>query len=116
MDFWERIDSLISSGEMVIDRPKGSLHPRITEIVYPLDYGYLKDITGGDRNELDFWQGSMSEKRIVAIACTVDTMKKDAEVKLLIGCTEEEINIVNEFHNNRYMSCVIVRRDGFSQA
>ena len=26
-------------------------------------------------------------------------MKKDSEIKLLIGCTDDEINTVYEFHN-----------------
>jgi len=115
MDFWERLDSLISSGEIVIDRHPGSSHPNFPEIVYPLGYGYLKGFSGGDGNELDVWQGSLPERKLIGIACTVDIMKNDAEVKLLIGCTEEEIHIIEKFHNNRYMSCVIIRRDGFSR-
>jgi inorganic pyrophosphatase len=116
MDFWETLDNFLTSGEVVIDRPKGSSHPRFPEIVYPLGYGYLKGVFGGDGNELDVWQGSMTEKRLVAVACTVDTMKKDVEAKLLIGCTEEEINIVDKFHNSKYMSCVIIRRKELPQA
>jgi inorganic pyrophosphatase len=115
MDFWETLDNLLASGEVVIDRPMGSSHRRFPEIVYLLDYGYLRDVSGGDGNELDVWRGSMPEERLVAVACTVDTMKKDAEVKLIIGCTEKEINIIEKFHNSRYMSCVIIRRKEFAQ-
>ena len=114
MDFWERLDSIIASGEVIIDRPKGSVHPRHPAIVYPLDYGYIKDVKGGDGNELDVWLDSMPDKQLVAVVCTVDTMKNDAEVKLLIGCTDEEIDIVNEFHNsNLYMSGIVIRRNEY---
>ena len=111
MSFWNRLDKLLDSAEMIIDRPKGSRHPKYTGIVYPLDYGYLSNTSGGDGNEIDIWCGSESLNRLVAIICTVDTMKNDTEIKLLIGCTETEIEIVNRFHNeNQYMSGLVVRR------
>lgn len=85
MDFWIRLDNLIASNKIVIDRPKGSSHPRYPELMYPLDYGYLKETSGGDGKEIDVWRGSLKDSRLVAIACTVDTLKRDTEVKLLIG-------------------------------
>ena len=110
MDFWTRLDDLIQSSELVIDRPKGNTHPRYPELVYPLDYGYLKETSGGDGNEIDIWRGSMNGNRLVAIACTVDTIKRDAEVKLLIDCTDDEIEIINRFHNNYHMSGIVIKR------
>ncbi len=111
MDFWERLENLLAPNEIVIDRPKGSLHPEHPAIVYPLDYGFLKGISGGDGNDLDIWLGSMPEKRLVAVICTADSLKNDTEVKLLIGCTVEEIDIVDRFHNRgNYMSGIIIRR------
>jgi len=50
-------------------------------------------------------------RHLVAIICTVDTLKNDTEIKLLLGCTEKEIEIVNRIHNdNDYMSGLLVRR------
>jgi len=47
----------------------------------------------------------------VAVICTVDSLKNDTELKLLLGCTEKEIDIVDRFHNeNKYMSGMVVRR------
>lgn len=46
-EFWELIDKLINSSEIVIDRPKGSKHPRYNYI-YKFDYGYLKNTTSPD--------------------------------------------------------------------
>jgi len=59
---------------------------------------------------MDVWRGSIADGLLVAIVCTVDTMKKDAEIKLLVGCTEAEIDTVRRFHNNNYMSGIIIRR------
>ena len=113
MDFWNRIEKLITENEIIIDRPKGSVHPRFPTIRYPLDYGYLKGTNSGDGNDIDVWCGSIPNSGLIGIACTVDSMKGDSEVKLLIGCTEEEIKIVKQFHNNDYMSCIIIQRNQF---
>ncbi|HET6420208.1 MAG TPA: hypothetical protein VFG19_08635 [Geobacteraceae bacterium] len=115
-DFWERLDRLVAENEVVIDRPTGAVHPRYPEIVYPLDYGYLKGTSGGDGNEIDVWRGSLRPARLVAIACTADTLKGDAEIKLLLGCTAEETGIVYRFHNdNDYMSGMLVKREGIER-
>jgi hypothetical protein len=39
---------LVRSSELVIERPRGSCHPRHPAIVYPLDYGYLKSTSSSD--------------------------------------------------------------------
>jgi inorganic pyrophosphatase len=113
MDFWTRLDILVSSHEVVIDRRKGAAHPRYPELVYPLDYGFLQGTSGGDGNEVDVWRGSITPAQLVAVVCTVDTLKGDAEIKLLLGCTDDEIGIVTRFHNgNDYMSGIVVKREG----
>lgn len=112
MSFWTKLDRLIASHEIVIDRPKGSAHPRFPDLVYPLDYGYLKSTSSGDGNEIDVWRGSLESNKLVAVICTVDTRKKDVEVKLLIGCNDREITVVNKFHNQgKLMSGILLRRD-----
>lgn len=40
--FWNAIDILVKSHNIIIDRPKGSSHPEYKDTVYPLDYGYLE--------------------------------------------------------------------------
>ena len=43
--------------------------------------------------------------------CIVDLMKKDSEIKLLIGCTEEEKEIIYKTHNETpYMKGILIRR------
>lgn len=112
MDFWTRFDRLLEANDIVIDRPRGTTHPRYSEVVYPLDYGYLIGVSGGDGNEIDVWRGSRIPSELVGVVCTVDTLKSDAEVKLLVGCTDDEIDVVDRFHNgNNYMSGIVVLRD-----
>jgi len=110
--FWLYLDSLIRSAELVIDRPKGSSHPRYPSTIYPLDYGYLAGTSGGDGQEVDVWRGS-AEYKLDAVICTVDVLKRDVEVKLLLGCTAEEKAIVSDFYNaTEHMASMLVQREG----
>lgn len=36
-----------------MDRPLGSAHPRHPDMVYPVNYGYVPDVIGGDGEEQD---------------------------------------------------------------
>lgn len=109
-DFWAALDELVSKSKIVIDRPKGSAHPRFPGFIYRVDYGYLKDTASMDGAGIDVWVGS-GEKTVDAVMCIVDLMKRDSEIKILIGCTEEEKQIVYETHNeSSYMKGVMIRR------
>lgn len=109
--FWHTIDQLVASSEIVIDRPKGGPHPRWPELIYPLDYGYLTGTNGGDGSGIDVWLGSGSHMQTVAIACTASGRQRDMEIKLLLGCNDDEVEIVSTFLNQTAgLPCVIVRR------
>ena len=109
-DFWNALDELVNNSEIVIDRPKGTRHPKYPNFIYKVDYGYLQNTSSMDGAGIDVWVGS-AEKKIDAIICTVDLMKKDSEIKILIGCTEEEKDIVYEMHNEtEFMKGILVRR------
>ena len=111
LHFWQAIDKLISSGNSIIDRPKGSAHPRYPEIRYELDYGYIENTASMDGSGIDVWRGSLPEGKCDAIICTVDLWKRDSEIKLLIGCTEEEKAIAYNFHNkSEFMKGIMIRR------
>ena len=109
--FWDAIDVLVSSGNIVIDRPKGSTHPKFPHIQYDVDYGYLENTMSMDGDGIDVWRGSLPHQTVDAILCTVDLLKKDSEIKILLGCTEEEKDIIYQFHNNSaYMKGILLRR------
>ena len=108
--FWKMLDSLVRDSEIVIDRPKGTVHPKYPDFVYEVDYGYLKDTSSMDGAGIDVWVGS-GEKRVDAVMCTVDCLKRDSEIKILIGCTEEEKLSVYRAHNDtQYMKGIMIRR------
>ncbi len=109
-DFWNALDELVSTSEIVIDRPKGSAHPRFPDFICRVDYGYLKDTSSMDGAGIDVWVGS-GGKTVDAVMCIVDLMKRDSEIKILIGCTEEEKMEVYRTHNEtQYMKGVLIRR------
>lgn len=110
-EFWNAIDELVNHAEIVIDRPKGTAHPKYPTFIYKVDYGYLKNTTSMDGDGIDVWVGSKKDKKIDAIMCIVDMMKKDSEIKILIGCTEEEKELVYQIHNEtQFMKGILIRR------
>lgn len=108
--FWQALDELVASSEVKIDRPAGSRHPRSTQVIYPLDYGFLTGTSGGEGDEVDVWRGSLEHGHLDAAMCTVDLKKRDVELKLLLGCTEEEKRIVWDFHTGTHTGLVLMRR------
>ncbi len=51
------------------------------------------------------------ERKDVGIICTVDLLKRDSEIKILIGCNEKEIDYIYNFHNeSQYMKGILIRR------
>ena len=108
--FWVALDKLVAESKIIIDRPKGSRHPKYPKLVYPVNYGYLENTSSMDGGGIDIWKGKDGEK-IDAIICTVDLMKRDSEIKILIGCNEEEKRLVLDAHNNsEYMKGIFIRR------
>ena len=109
-EFWNFADALLARSRIMIDRPKGSIHPQNPEAIFPLDYGYLEGTVSGDGFGIDVWLGSLGKKRVTAVVCTIDMAKSDAELKLLIGCTPKEQDLILKLHNRGSQSAILVRR------
>ncbi len=109
--FWQKLESLFFSSELVIDRPKNSVHPKYANMIYPVDYGYLKDTASSDKNGIDVFVGSQKEKTVDYIVVAVDILKKDIEVKILWSCTEEEIkNILLFLNQSDYQKTILLSK------
>ena len=103
--FWRSMSQLLITNSISIDRPRGSVHPRYSSVIYPLDYGYIENTTSSDGGGIDVWLGSLNTvanmdgvKTLTGILCTFDRLKRDAEIKLLIGCSAEDIQVIRDFH------------------
>ncbi len=110
-DFWDYLDLLVATQMLVIDRPKGSTHPRYPDLVYPLDYGFLEGTTTVDGAGIDVWRGTGEVSlKVVALILTVDLKKKDSEIKIMLSCTESELQKALDFQNTFSMRAMLVRR------
>jgi inorganic pyrophosphatase len=111
IEFWNALDKIVSNSEVVIDRPKGTRHPKYPSLLYEVDYGYLKNTSSMDGGGIDVWRGTDKEQKIDAIMCIVDLSKRDSEIKILIGCTEEEKKKIYKLHNeSEYMKGIMIFR------
>lgn len=65
-----------------------------------------------DGGGIDLWKGIKENPVIDVIICTVDLRKRDSEIKLLLGCTEGEKEIIYRFHNqDQYLKGILIDRD-----
>ncbi len=110
--FWQKLDTLYLSSKLVIDRPKNSCHYKYSNLVYPVDYGYLTDTTtSSDQVPIDVFKGSIKTNTVQALAISADILKKDCEVKLLVGVSEEEEEEIMSFLNQtEFQKAVLIRR------
>ncbi len=109
-EFWLAADKLVAECEIIIDRPKGTAHPKYPDFIYHMDYGYLKNTSSCDGEGIDVWVGS-GERKADAVMCIIDMTKKNSEIKILIGCTEEEKQIVYSTHNTYFMKGLLINRE-----
>lgn len=76
-------DILHKPVEVVIDRPMGSFHPEHKDLYYPVNYGYVEGILGGDQEEQDVYFLGIDKpvKRAEGIIIAVIHRKNDVEDK-----------------------------------
>ncbi|MDR1302092.1 MAG: hypothetical protein LBK43_06445 [Treponema sp.] len=110
--FWEYLNKLVQENEIIIDRPKGTRHPKYDTIVYEFDYGYIKHTKTTDGSGIDVFKGSLPSKNVNTIICTIDLYRKDIEIKVLIGCTVIEKRRIYDFLNNHEsMKAIMIEKD-----
>lgn len=108
-EFWEMLHTLVLTSKIVIERPKGTLHPRYNDMRYPFDYGYLDNTSTGDGEGIDIWIGSLNTLNISGVVCTVDTDKRDVELKILLGCTVDDMDEILKIHNQETQSAILFK-------
>lgn len=108
--FWSTLVELVSSHKLVIDRPKGLPHPRHPTSVYTLDYGYLHGTASCDGRGIGAWLGSLSDRDVTGIICAVDLEQRDAELKILLGCTPAEMETAHNMHSLGGQSAILIER------
>ena len=95
---WAHWETLIEQNGYTLDRPTGTPHPDYPRIIYPIDYGYINNTIGTDRQEVDLFVGR-AENGLVGTLLTTDHRKGDREFKLLYNCAPSDIYMVHGFIN-----------------
>lgn len=51
-------------------------------------------------------------QKVNAVICTIDLKKKDSEIKILIGCTNTETEIIyNAYNSSKFMKGILITRE-----
>lgn len=109
--FWATIDRLVETSHIIIDRPRGVTDPNISDFIYPVSYGYLNNSISKDNKGINVWVGSDNKMDVDAIICTISLDNSKSNVCILIGCTEQEKDILNDLHNsNDNLKGILIRR------
>lgn len=108
---FEKLDQILAQSTVVVDRPRGSRHPRYQEYIYPMDYGYLEGTKSQDGDGIDVWIGTGNQKDITGMLVIADALKKDSEVKVLLGCSHKEMKIALEHSNRGDMATILIERE-----
>ena len=109
--FWQKIDTLYFSNRLVIAREKGSAHPMYHNLIYPVDYGYLEDTQIEQSEGIAVYKGSGSDYMVTTLVVAADILKKEIDVKLLVGCSPaEEEDILRFLNQTDFQKSVLVRR------
>lgn len=100
---------------IVMDRPIGTPHPKHPDIIYPINYGYIPEVYGGDGEELDVYLLGVTERveKYTARIIGIVHRKDDVEDKLAaapegMSFSSSEIEETISFQEQYYDSYVEV--------
>jgi inorganic pyrophosphatase len=109
--FWQKLDTLYFSSSIIITQSAGSAHPQYENLIYPVNYGYLSDTISQDETGISIYKGTLSANQVNTILVAADILKKDIEVKLLVGCSVQEEDAILRFTNQTdFQKTVLLRR------
>ncbi len=108
--FWQKLDTLYLSSDLVITNPKGTSVAEFPELIYPCDFGHLKILRADREKEIVCFRGSLAEEINQIVVCA-NIIDKSIEVKLLVGCNLEEQDAILRFLNSLDLQkAILVRR------
>lgn len=100
--------------EVIVDRPMGSVHPKFKELRYPINYGYVKGILGGDGEEQDVYILGVDRPLSVFIGRVIAIVHRlnDTEDKWVVApdgasFTKDEIALLVDFQEKYFESEII---------
>ena len=105
-----------STVTVTVDRPMGSHHPDRTEMIYPINYGYIEGVIAGDGEEQDAYILGVNEPvekfsgNLIAIVHRLN----DNEDKWVVApdgmnFTPDEINNILYFQEQYFESEILMQ-------
>ena len=99
----------------IVDRPSGTYHPKHKNIFYPINYGYIENLIGGDGKEQDAYILGTNKplKTFKGIIIAVYHRLNDIEDKLIVSLDgknysdKEILNMIN--FQEKYFKGEIIR-------
>ena len=108
--FWQKVDTLYSSGDFKLICRKGSTHKVYPSLTYPCDFGYVETLSSDTDSPMEVFRSRKSDT-VDAIVICADIIEKRFEVKALVGLSEDECLEVLHFLNcTDYQKAVLLRR------
>lgn len=108
--FWQKVDTIYLSSDFVLTQAKDSFHPKYPNLQYPCDYGILKTLSTEKEETISCFKGSNGKSPDVIVVCA-DILKKDLEVKILIGVSEqEEEDILHFLNQTDFQKSIVIHR------
>ena len=108
--FWQKVDTLYSSGDFKLICKKGSTHKVYPSLTYPCDFGYVETLSSDTDSPMEVFRSRKSDT-VDAIVICADIIEKRFEVKALVGLSEDECLEVLHFLNcTDYQKAVLLRR------
>ncbi len=98
---------------VTVDRPMGSCHPDYSELIYPVNYGYIEGTIAADGEEVDAYILGVDEpvSRFTGRVIAVIQRTNDIEQKYVVApegttFTEEEIRTLTHFQEQYFKSTI----------
>ena len=110
--FWQKVDTLFLSSGMNLSRKKGDVHPVFKNLIYPTDYGHISDTKSVTSEGVSVYAGSGDRNKITALVIAADILAKELDVKMLVGCTDKEVDDVLRFLNQTDLQKTVLIRGG----
>ena len=89
----EKLEDMIGQNiKVYVDRPIGSIHPKHNDIIYPINYGYIKEIKAVDDEYQDAYVLGIDEPvtNCVGKIYAVIERENDVEDKLIVVTDNKE--------------------------
>jgi inorganic pyrophosphatase len=101
---------------VVVDRPMGSRHPEHEDIVYPINYGYVPGVPGGDGEAQDAYLLGVDEPvaRFEGVVAAVIHRLDDMEDKWVVApegmaVSAEQVRAATDFQERFFTTRIRVR-------